>query len=38
VHNSRCHNAKECRKIKKLMEQFRKQQKQQLHRDSMPPR
>jgi hypothetical protein len=29
VHNSRCHSAEECRKIKKLVKQFREQQKQQ---------
>jgi hypothetical protein len=28
VHNSRCHSAEECRKIKKLTEQFSEQQKQ----------
>jgi hypothetical protein len=30
VHNSRCHNMEECREIKKLMEQFRVEQKQQV--------
>jgi hypothetical protein len=38
VHNSRHHSAKECRKIKKLMEQFREQQKQQSLQDDTPPR
>jgi hypothetical protein len=28
VHNSRHHSIEECREIKKLMEQFREQQKQ----------
>jgi hypothetical protein len=37
VHNSRHYNAKECREIKKLTEQFHEQQKQQPHRDDTPP-
>jgi hypothetical protein len=32
VHNSMCHNARECREIKKLTEQFREKQ-QQSHQD-----
>jgi hypothetical protein len=36
VHNSRCHNAEECREIKKFTEQFREQQKQQPLQGGMP--
>jgi hypothetical protein len=37
MHNSRRHSTVECREIKKLMEHFREKQKQQPHRDIMPP-
>jgi hypothetical protein len=37
VHNYRRHNTEECREIKKLIEQFHEQQKQQPRRDGMRP-
>jgi hypothetical protein len=37
VHNSTCHNTEECREIKKLVEQYREQRKQQCG-DGVPSR
>jgi hypothetical protein len=37
VHNSTCHNAKECREIKKLTEQYHEHLKQQRD-DGVPSR
>jgi hypothetical protein len=37
VHNFKNHSTEECREIKKLVEQFREQQKLQSRQDGTPP-